>query len=83
LTRLAILADVHGDVEALRDALGQIDRLGCDEIVCAGDLVGYGAYGEEVIALVRERRRRTASCGEDRAGGEGVIRYRSRCQAFL
>jgi putative phosphoesterase len=53
--KVAVLADVHADLEALRDALAQIDKLGCDLIVCAGDLVGYGLFPEEVIALIRER----------------------------
>jgi predicted phosphodiesterase len=41
--RLAILSDVHADLQALQDALKQIERLGCDGIVCAGDLVTTGS----------------------------------------
>ena len=37
--RLAIISDVHADVHALTDALAAIDRLACDAIVCAGDVV--------------------------------------------
>jgi predicted phosphodiesterase len=54
--RLAIVADVHADVHALRDALAQIERLGCDGILCVGDLVDWGVFPEETISLVRERR---------------------------
>lgn len=53
--RIAIVSDVHADVHALRDALVQIERLGCDRIVCAGDIVDYGVFPEETIALLRER----------------------------
>ena len=56
MTRLAILSDVHADLRALEDALVQIERLGCDLIVCAGDLVDYGAYPDETLALLEERR---------------------------
>jgi predicted phosphodiesterase len=42
MTRIAIISDVHADVRALTDALLRADRLGCDAIVCAGDLVDYG-----------------------------------------
>jgi putative phosphoesterase len=55
VTRIAVIADPHADLQALRDALAQSDRLGCDEIICAGDLVGYGEHSDEVIALIRER----------------------------
>src|SRR5580658_692973 len=44
MSRLAIVSDVHADVHALRDALAQIERLGCDAVVCAGDLVDYGLF---------------------------------------
>ena len=54
-TRLAVLADVHADAGALREALGQIDRLGCERIVFAGDLVDYGPSPDEVVRLIRDR----------------------------
>jgi predicted phosphodiesterase len=53
--RLAILSDVHADASALRDALVQIQKLGCDEIVCAGDLLDWGTHPEETISLLKER----------------------------
>jgi 3',5'-cyclic AMP phosphodiesterase CpdA len=54
MSRLAILSDVHADVYALRDALLRIERLGCDAVVCAGDLVDYGPFPEETLALLME-----------------------------
>lgn len=50
------MTDVHADVHALRDALAQIDMLGVDQILCCGDLVDYGLFPEETLALLRERR---------------------------
>jgi putative phosphoesterase len=50
--RLAVIADVHADLHALRDALAQAERLGCRQAICAGDLVGYGGSPEETVALV-------------------------------
>jgi predicted phosphodiesterase len=55
MTRLAIISDVHADVHALQDALAQAERLGCDAVVCAGDLVDYGAFPDETISLLRDR----------------------------
>ena len=53
--KLAIISDLHADLHALRDALTHIDRLGCDAIVCAGDVVDIGVFPEETIALLVER----------------------------
>jgi putative phosphoesterase len=53
--RLGLIADLHADIRALEGALQWIDRLGADEILCAGDLVGYGVQPDEVVALVRAR----------------------------
>ena len=47
--KLAIISDLHADVHALRDALAQIERLGCDEIVCAGDVLDWGLFPERTI----------------------------------
>jgi putative phosphoesterase len=55
VTKIAIISDVHSDVEAVRDALRRIDAMACDHVFCAGDLVDYGAHPEETIALLRER----------------------------
>ena len=53
--RLAILSDVHADVHALEDALRAIDEMKADSIVCAGDLVDYGLFPDETIALLAAR----------------------------
>ena len=53
--RLAIISDIHGNLEALRSVLGRIDESRCDEIWCLGDIVGYGADPSACIELVRER----------------------------
>ena len=55
VTRLAFISDVHGDAHALRDALRQIADLGADQVLCCGDLVDYGRFPEETIALLRDR----------------------------
>ena len=54
MTRIALLADIHADADALRDALRQAERLGCTQILCAGDLVGDGPHPAETIELLQE-----------------------------
>lgn len=47
--RIAILSDIHGNLEALDACLAAIDRAGVDRIVCLGDIVGYGADPETCV----------------------------------
>jgi predicted phosphodiesterase len=56
MTRIAIISDVHADAHAVADAMEQAARLGCAASVCAGDLVDYGLFPDETIALLQERK---------------------------
>ena len=51
--RIAIISDIHGNLEALETALQTIRKEGVDEIICLGDIVGYGASPNECIAEVQ------------------------------
>lgn len=53
--RLAVISDIHANLHALQAVLADVDRVAPDAIVCLGDLVGYGAYPNEVIDAIRER----------------------------
>ena len=53
--RLAVLADVHSNLEALQAVLAEVDNRGVDATVCLGDVVGYGADPQACVDLVRER----------------------------
>lgn len=52
--RLAIISDIHANLEALRATLLSISAQGADRILCLGDIVGYNANPAECIALLRE-----------------------------
>jgi len=51
----AIISDIHSNLEALEAVLADIEQRGVKEIVCLGDVVGYGANPKECLDLVRER----------------------------
>jgi predicted phosphodiesterase len=53
--RIAVISDIHGNIEALREVLADIEQAGADSVVCLGDLIGYGPDPEEVVRLVRSR----------------------------
>jgi diadenosine tetraphosphatase ApaH/serine/threonine PP2A family protein phosphatase len=54
--RLALLSDVHANVEALDAVLADVDAWRADALLCAGDLVGYGPDPEACIERLRSRR---------------------------
>ncbi len=49
----AILSDIHGNLEALRAVLDDIDRRGITRLHCLGDIIGYGPNPRECLDLVR------------------------------
>ena len=52
---LAIVSDIHSNWEAMRVVLADIDRLGAKEIVCLGDVIGYGPNPAPCLNLARKR----------------------------
>ncbi len=52
---IAIVSDIHGNLEALEAVLREIDKRGVDEIVCLGDVIGYGPNPIECLDLVMQR----------------------------
>jgi len=53
--RLAIISDIHGNLEAFRQVLKDMDASSLDDVVCLGDNIGYGPDPEEVVRLLRRR----------------------------
>lgn len=52
--KTALISDLHGNLEALEAVLLDVKEKAVNEIVCLGDLVGYGANPNECIEIVRE-----------------------------
>ena len=50
-----ILADVHGNIEALGAVLAALDGRRIDRLVCLGDIVGYNADSNACVEIVRSR----------------------------
>jgi len=51
--KIAVLADPHANLIALKEVLSKIEEINTDEVVIAGDIVGYGPYPKEVIQIIR------------------------------
>lgn len=52
--RLGLIGDIHADIRALEATLRHLQALAVNEILCTGDLVGYGSQPDAVVAMVRE-----------------------------
>ena len=51
--RYAVIADIHGNLEALQAVLADIKEQKCTHVVCLGDVVGYGANPKECLDIIR------------------------------
>ena len=47
--KIGIVSDIHGELGCLDLALAYIRRMGCDLILCAGDLVCIEPFGDGVV----------------------------------
>ncbi len=52
--RIAIISDIHSNVEALTEVLKVVDHQKVDRLVSLGDVVGYGASPNPCCEMVRQ-----------------------------
>lgn len=50
--KIGLIADIHGNIQALEAVLAQLSAM--DVILCAGDVVAYGANPNAVIARLKD-----------------------------
>jgi putative phosphoesterase len=52
--KIAIIADIHSNLEAFQAVLKDIKKKRIRKILCLGDIVGYGANPNECVSLVKK-----------------------------
>lgn len=52
--RIAIISDIHSNIEALLEVRKEIAKLNVDRVICLGDVIGYGASPDPCCKIVRE-----------------------------
>jgi putative phosphoesterase len=52
--KLALIGDIHANLPALEAVLSDAKERGADAIINTGDFIGYGAFPEGVISLLRK-----------------------------
>ena len=65
--RIAIISDIHSNLHALEVVLDEIKAFGIDDILCLGDVVGYGPFPRECLDLVFEHCEGTVLGNHDEA----------------
>ena len=68
--RIAIVSDIHSNLEALKAVLDEIDKEDISLIVNLGDLVGYNANPKECVDLIQQRQIISILGNHDRAATE-------------
>ncbi len=52
--RIAIISDIHGNLEALKVTLKDIEKRNVDKIICLGDIIAKGVHPKECVELIEE-----------------------------
>ena len=54
MDKIAIISDIHGNLEALKVVLKDIKERNIEKIFCLGDIVAKGTHQEECVYLIKE-----------------------------
>jgi diadenosine tetraphosphatase ApaH/serine/threonine PP2A family protein phosphatase len=83
--KVAIISDIHGNLEALNTALESLGKRGALRIYCLGDVLGYGANPLECLELVKTRAEVTLLGNHDAAvaGLEDLANFNDFAQAAV
>lgn len=69
----AVLADVHANLPALEAVLSDLEAQGVNRLLVLGDIVGYGPYPRECIALLRTKSAVIIQGNHDYAAASGDV----------
>ena len=54
MSKVAILSDIHGNLQALKEVISDLSNYDVDSIVLLGDLIDYGMQSNESVELIRK-----------------------------
>lgn len=52
--RIAVISDIHSNLEALKRTLEDIKKRKVDQIICLGDTIAKGIHASECVELIKE-----------------------------
>ena len=53
--RIAVISDIHGNLEAFKAVLADIEEQNIDKIINLGDFIDYGADSEQVARIIKDK----------------------------
>lgn len=53
--KIAIISDIHANLEALKATIKDIEKRNVDKIICLGDIISKGAHPKECIEIIKEK----------------------------
>ena len=54
IMQLGVVTDIHNNLTALKVVIEKLQQLGCDKIICCGDIIGIGPYPEETVQYLMQ-----------------------------
>ena len=56
MKKIALFTDIHGNYEALKSILKDIDKEGVDDIICLGDVIAFGPSSFKCLDTIKKRK---------------------------
>lgn len=53
--RIAVISDIHGNLEALKETIKDIEKRNVDKIICLGDSIAKGVHPNECLNIIKEK----------------------------
>ena len=53
--KIAIISDIHGNLEALKATIEDIEKRKVDKIICLGDIIAKGVHSKQCIELIKKK----------------------------
>lgn len=79
----AIVSDIHSNIEALTAVLKDIEEHKADEIVCLGDVIGYGPTPLDCVDIARTTFKFTILGNHEEAVLYGAVGFNPKAKAAI
>lgn len=55
MLKIAIISDIHGNLEALKATINDIEKRKIDKVICLGDIIAKGVHSKQCVDLIKEK----------------------------
>lgn len=52
--KIAIISDIHGNLEALKETIKDIEKRSVDKVICLGDIIAKGTHPNECVEIIKK-----------------------------